>query len=48
MPIFEKKITDLEQELALEKRKTVAFELYKAADGEGTVSKDLFFDKQFN
>lgn len=39
MPSYEKKITDLEQELAQEKRKTTAFELYKTTDSEGTVSQ---------
>lgn len=39
MPSYEKKITDLELELAQEKRKTTAFELYKTTDSEGTVSQ---------
>ena len=39
MPSYEKKNTDLELELAQEKRKTTAFELYKTTDSEGTVSQ---------
>ena len=42
MPDMEKKIADLEAELALEKRKTAAYALYKAADAEGTVSINTF------
>ena len=38
MPALEKKVADLEAELALEKRRTEAYILYKAADSEGTVS----------
>ena len=34
MPEQEKKIAELEAELALEKRKTQAFAVYKAADVE--------------
>ena len=34
MPESEKKIADLEAELAFEKRKTQAFSVYKAADAE--------------
>ena len=34
MPAMERKITELEAELALEKRKTHAYMLYKAADTE--------------
>ena len=38
MPEMEKKVADLEAELASEKRKTQAYVLYKAADHDGTVS----------
>lgn len=38
MPALETKIADLEAELASEKRKTQAYELYKAADHDQTVS----------
>ena len=41
MPAMEGRIADLEAELALEKRKTAAYVLYKAADTEQTVSIEL-------
>ena len=41
---MEKKIADLEAELACEKRKTAAYVLYKAADAEQTVSTRSYFE----
>ena len=37
-PVLESKITDLEQQIATEKRKTWAYTLYKQADPDVTVS----------
>ena len=41
LPALSERIEELEKELALEKRRTAAFNIYKAADPEETVSSNV-------
>ena len=41
LPALSERIEELEKELALERRRTAAFKIYKAADPEETVSSNV-------
>ena len=41
LPALSERIEELEKELALEKRRTAAYNIYKAADPEDTVSSNV-------